>query len=143
MGYFNCKAMLKIYSKVEPELLLAIVNLLNEIKGREDLTNPCEILQVARIFEDKKFYRPHAHLPKKVEYLGVTQESMVVIKGWLRCYIYDLDDSIISIRELTPGDCIINFAGGHAYEVMESNTFFYEFKSGPYYGQEQDKVFID
>ena len=133
--------MKKIYSKVEPEKLLAIYNSTNEI-GRNDLTDAKEILQVAVIHENKKMYRAHVHIPKKVDYFGVTQESMVVIKGQLRCYIYDLNDSIISILDLSQGECVINLAGGHNFEVMENDTLFYEFKTGPYNGQSQDKIFI-
>ena len=37
----------------------------------------------------------------------------------------------------------MTFEGGHNYEALENNTVVYEYKTGPYTGIENDKVFID
>ena len=37
----------------------------------------------------------------------------------------------------------MTFQGGHTYEILEDDTIVYEYKTGPYKGQENDKVFID
>ena len=37
-----------------------------------------------------------------------------------------------------------NFSnGGHTYEILESDTLVYEYKTGPYEGQKLDKEFIN
>ena len=44
---------------------------------------------------------------------------------------------------LKDGDCSITLYGGHTYEALEEGTLVYEFKTGPYEGQELDKRFIE
>ena len=36
----------------------------------------------------------------------------------------------------------MTFEGGHTYTILEDETIVYEYKTGPYKGQENDKVFI-
>jgi len=36
----------------------------------------------------------------------------------------------------------MTFFGGHNYLIMQDDTLVYEFKTGPYTGQQNDKVFI-
>jgi hypothetical protein len=40
------------------------------------------------------------------------------------------------------GDASFTLEGGHNYEILEDNTLVYEYKTGPYEGQEMDKKFI-
>ena len=37
----------------------------------------------------------------------------------------------------------MTFQGGHTYEILEEDTIVYEYKTGPYKGQANDKEFID
>ena len=37
----------------------------------------------------------------------------------------------------------MTFQGGHNYEILEENTRVLEYKTGPYYGQKLDKVFVE
>ena len=69
----------------------------------------------------------------------ITQEAWVVLKGKVKGIFYDLDDSILHESILTDGDCIVLYRGGHSLEVLEEDTVFYEFKTGPYFGVEADK----
>ena len=55
---------------------------------------------------------------------------------------YDLDDTIIEKPILKPGDCSVTLGGGHTYKILEHGTLVYEYKTGPYKGQELDKKFI-
>ena len=48
-----------------------------------------------------------------------------------------------AIEDLGPGDVSITLYGGHNYEILEENTRVLEYKTGPYYGQTEDKVFLD
>ena len=134
----------KIYSKVEPNTLLHIVNRVDEISGRTDIAPEEEFLQLATLKMKKNTtFRPHKHIYKQGEEKVIAQESWVVIKGKVKVIMYDLDDSIISTPILYPGDCSMTFRGGHTYEILEEDTLVYEYKTGPYKGQTLDKVFIN
>ena len=107
-----------------------------------DISPTYEYLQVAS-FElqvDKKF-QPHYHIFYD-KITKITQESWVVLKGKVKVYLYDLDQTIIAEEILEEGDLSITFCGGHNYEILEDGTKVYEFKSGPYLSQELDKEFI-
>ena len=56
--------------------------------------------------------------------------------------MYDIDDSLIGEEIIKKGDCSMTFEGGHTYEILEDDTVVYEYKTGPYTGQANDKVFI-
>ena len=135
--------MKKIYSKVEPNILLHIVNRLDEIEGRTNIAPENELIQLATLkFDNGKTFKPHRHIWKPGEKEVIAQESWVVIKGSVRVIMYDLDDTVISKPILYPGDCSMTFQGGHTYEILEDDTIVYEYKTGPYTGQENDKVLI-
>ena len=57
-------------------------------------------------------------------------------------YYYDLNDDLLTTREMIKGDCTITYLGGHNYEALEEDTIVYEFKTGPYLGLEKDKTFL-
>jgi len=48
----------------------------------------------------------------------------------------------VSTEILYVGDASFTLEGGHNYEILEDNTLVYEYKTGPYEGQEFDKTFI-
>ena len=133
----------KIYSKIEPGKLLHLINRLNEIDGRTDVAPVEEFLQLATLKMRKgQTFKSHKHITLLKE-TNIAQESWVVIKGSVKCIFYDLDDSIIAEPVLYPGDCSMTFRGGHNYLILEEDTIVYEYKTGPYLGQELDKVFLN
>jgi len=134
----------KIYSKIEPSKLLHVINRVSEIEGRTNVVEDKEFLQLAtlRMYKGQTF-KPHKHIWKKPTAKEViAQESWVVIKGRVRCLFYDLNDVLLVTPILGPGDCSMTFEGGHTYEILEEDTIVYEYKTGPYEGQEMDKIFI-
>ena len=135
--------MKRIYSKVDEKCLLLVINKKEDItEKRTDLSPDEEFLQCATktLTKGMKF-KPHKHNPM---YRGtdITQEAWVFLSGKVRAKFYDLDDSVILNTELGAGDCAIVFRAGHGFEVLEDDTIIYEFKTGPYFGQEADKTFI-
>jgi hypothetical protein len=134
----------KIYSKVEPNKLLHIINRVSEIEGRNDIVDGENFIQCATLRMEKgKTFPPHKHIEKERTYTNqIAQESWVVIKGRVRCKFYDLDDSLIAEPVLGVGDASFTLYGGHTYEILEEDTIVYEYKTGPYEGQQLDKVFI-
>lgn len=132
-----------IYSKVDPELLLHIVNRKSDITHqRKDVSPASEYLQVSCFKMDNgKTFRPHKHIPQHRE-TDITQESWIVIQGKVKAILYDIDDTIIREPILEVGDCSMTFRGGHNYLCLEDDSIVYEYKTGPYTGQENDKTFI-
>lgn len=132
----------RIYSKLDPSVLLHLINRLDEIEGRTDVAPAEEFLQLATLkMKKNQTFKPHKHITL-VKETNIAQESWVVIKGSVKCIFYDLDDTIIAEPILYPGDCSMTFKGGHNYLILEDDTVVYEYKTGPYLGQELDKTFI-
>tara|TARA_S200000501_G_scaffold220397_1_gene206802 strand:+ start:116 stop:541 length:426 start_codon:yes stop_codon:yes gene_type:complete len=136
--------MKKIYSKVEKDKLLHIINRYDEIEGRSDVAPEDQFIQLATLRMEKgKTFRPHKHIWKPSSSPEViAQESWVIIKGSVRIFMYDINDSLIGEEIIKKGDCSMTFEGGHTYEILEDDTVVYEYKTGPYTGQANDKVFI-
>jgi len=132
----------KIYSKIQPETLLHIIYRLSDVNGRTNVVPDNEFLQLASIQMKKgQTFKAHKHLVYN-KITDIAQESWVVIKGSVKCILYDLDDTIIAEPIIKQGDCSLTFRGGHNYLILEDNTIVYEYKTGPYLGQELDKTFI-
>lgn len=135
----------KIYSKVQPDKLLHIINRLSDIEGRSDVVPPENFIQCATLkMNNGKTFPAHKHITKDRRYEDqIAQESWIVIKGSVRCILYDIDDSVIAEPVLLPGDASFTLYGGHTYQILEDDTIVYEYKTGPYEGQSLDKKFIN
>jgi hypothetical protein len=135
----------KIYSKVEPDKLLHIVcrpSELNQI--RSDIVDEDQYLQLAILnFNKGKTFKAHKHIYKTVPKSAIAQESWVVMSGRVEATFYDLDDTVVEKRTLETGDLSITLFGGHNYLILEDNTLVLEYKTGPYYGQTSDKIFLE
>lgn len=143
--------MQKIYSRIEPGVLLHLIHRLQDIEAvpqkdgiaRTNVAPDEEILQLATLRMSKgKTFKAHRHIYKEGERSVIAQESWIVVKGSVKAVLYDLNDTVIEEVILNEGDCSMTFRGGHNYEIQEDDTIVYEYKTGPYYGQELDKVFI-
>ena len=134
----------KFYSKVEPDKLLHIICRTNQINSaRYDVVDDEHYLQLAILnYEKGRTFTPHKHIFKEVPDSAIAQESWVVLKGKIKAIFYDLDDELLTTAELHAGDVSITLYGGHNYEILEEGTSVLEYKTGPYYGQKLDKVFI-
>jgi len=137
--------MKKIYSKIEPDKLLHIIVRKEDLKpGRTEVVSEEHFIQCALLnMENGKTFQPHKHIWKSGEKQCIAQESWVVISGSVEVIMYDLDDTIIETPILYPGDASFTLEGGHTYRILEDDTLVYEYKTGPYKGQENDKRFIE
>lgn len=135
--------MIQIYSKGPSPKLLHQVSRLDEIVSRENRSDNHQFLQLATLrMNEGHTFRPHQHIWKPFEGQIIAQESWVVIQGKVKVSFYDTDGELLTDVILHRGDCSMTFEGGHTYEILEDNTVVYEYKTGPYNGQENDKVFI-
>lgn len=134
----------KIYSNVDGRLL-HIINRLSDFENRKEIVPEDNFLQCATLQMKKdKTFPPHKHITKDRHYSEqIAQESWVVIKGSVKCILYDIDDTIIAEPVLKPGDASFTLYGGHTYKIIEDDTLVYEYKTGPYEGQKLDKEFIN
>ena len=139
----------KIYSKVNPKLLLHLVVRLDDFNEMEnqriDLIDPENILQCAMLNLKKDVtFRPHKHKPRSRTLNFVPSESWHIISGSVKTTFYDLDDTILCERNLFEGDTSFTLAAaGHNYMSMENNTRVLEYKAPMYEGVSVDKTFID
>jgi cupin fold WbuC family metalloprotein len=133
-----------IYSKKESGKLLHIINRIEDIEERKNVAPDYQFLQLATLrMERGKTFRPHQHIwkPSPTEKI-IAQESWVVVKGSVKVYFYDIDGELLTEEIINSGDCSMTFEGGHTYEILEDDTIVYEYKTGPYMGIENDKVFL-
>lgn len=136
--------MISVYSKIQPGSLLHLLIRADDFKeGRKDVVSPNEFIQCALLKMNKgKTFEPHLHVWKEGEKMAIAQECWVVIKGEVNCIYYDSDGTYLEKYVLRPGDASVTLFGGHNYEITKDGTLVYEFKTGPYKGQEKDKEFI-
>ena len=138
-----------IYSKLNKKRILHIIHRLDDFnkiqKGdRNDIIDAQEFIQLSTLrMNNGQTFKPHQHIWKDGEKKVIAQESWVVIRGSVKCYFYDTDGALIGEPILNSGDCSITLAGGHTYSILEDDTLVYEYKTGPYKGSENDKIFID
>ena len=132
--------MVKIYSQVAPDkLILSLMRYKDMSEYRTDLSPNEEFLQVSgRKLKLGTIVPAHKHLQVD-RTTNITQEAWIVLSGKVKGVFYDLDNTILYESILTDGDCIVLYRGGHSLEVLEEDTVFYEFKTGPYFGVEADK----
>jgi len=140
--------MKSIYSKrsnSNSTLLHIIFTRDDMVDGRVDISPTAQFLQCSALkVHNGTTYRPHYHLWKSPQFNSIiAQESWVVISGKVSVSYYDTDDKLIEKVILNPGDISITYLGGHSYEILSDDTLVYEYKIGPYTGQENDKKFIE
>ena len=136
--------MIHVYSACQPDLMLCVINRGDEIgTHRADLSPQDQYLQCAtKKLTKGTTFAPHKH-NELVRTTDITQEAWVFLKGRVAARFWDIDDQLIYETELGEGDAAIVFRGGHSFEVLEEDTILYEFKTGPYYGVEKDKTYIE
>jgi hypothetical protein len=112
--------------------------------NREDLSDPSEFLQGALIeIPAGHSFAPHVHLERERSFTNLrAQETWIVMSGQVEVEYFTDSGLFISREVLNFGDVSISFRGGHGYRTLSSDARVYEFKSGPYEGQEIDKSFI-
>jgi hypothetical protein len=133
------------YSKIDPSKLLHLVYRSADFtRPRTEIIPSDNFIQCAALKLPKdQTFRAHRHITKQRSYENqIAQESWVIIKGKVQCYFYDLDDSLLATPILLPGDASFTLRGGHNYLVLDEETVVYEYKTGPYEGQQLDKEFL-
>lgn len=135
---------MNIYSYIQPEKLLHMIIRRHDVpQGRADLVPREQFLQCAALRLEKGMtFKPHKHLWHRFNGDRLPQEAWVVIKGSVKVFYYDIDDTLLHTDIICEGEMSLTIEGGHNYEILSDNSFVLEFKTGPYFGQETDKIFI-
>lgn len=112
--------------------------------NREDFSDPSEFLQGALIdIPAGHSFAPHVHLERNRSFTDLrAQETWIVMAGQVEVTYFTDEGAFITREVLSSGDVSISFRGGHGYRTISSDARVYEFKIGPYEGQESDKAFI-
>jgi hypothetical protein len=131
----------KIYSRVDPSIILHIIYQRDiEAKpGPDSITDSANFLQAIAFnlpsgYEGKR--HKHNHWERKTD---STHEALLVFKGSIELFIYDIDESFVEKKTLNEGDCYVIINGGHSIKSLVPSQV-YEFKNGPYGGPEKDKT---
>lgn len=133
-----------IYSKIDSKRILHIIQRKDDIvQGRTDIVPSSQFIQCAALKLPKDTtFKPHKHIWKPGSAEVIAQESWVVISGQVEVILYDIDNRELHRDLLNEGDISITLESGHNYRIVTNNTLVYEFKTGPYSGQQNDKMFI-
>jgi cupin fold WbuC family metalloprotein len=124
----------KIHSKVYPKMLLVSVLSSDSTDARTDAGGTEEILQASLLrLSQGRTIAPHKHLLQFRNTQG-TCEAWIVISGQLQAQVFDVDDSVADTVNLSAGDCMVLYRGGHNFTVVSEDAVIYEIKNGPYYG---------
>ena len=110
-------------------------------QGRINVSNENEALQLAMIRNRNKTFQSHKHLVHDRESCAA-QEAWVVVKGEVLFTIADYRGKNPRSFVLLQGDCCITYQGVHGYKILDTDSFVYEFKSGPYLGKDKDKQMV-
>lgn len=136
----------KIFSKVQPDLLLHVIFRFEDFnEPRKDILDAHNFLQSSAVVANGgTSFRPHRHIEKVVNRSHeITQECQVVIRGMVECSLYDIDDTLLTKVNIRAGDALYTLRGGHGFVILDDQTYLLEFKSSPYEGQVKDKIFIN
>jgi hypothetical protein len=139
----------QIFDPVNGQLIHEIISPLRvnyspKILQRIDVAQPMEFLQTALIhIPPLHEFRPHVHLVRSRKFDSLrAQEAWVVLSGEVEVDYYTDSGQFVQSETLGQNDISISYRGGHGYRAFEKGAVVYEFKSGPYEGQEIDKKFI-
>ena len=136
--------MIHVHSAAAPGTLLPVIHRGDEIGvNRAALSPDDQYLQCATKKLSKGTTFAHHRHNEIIRTTDITQEAWVFLKGRVAARFWDIDDQLIYETELGEGDAAIVFRGGHSFEVLEEGTILYEFKTGPYFGVEKDKTYIE
>ena len=109
--------------------------------GPQFYSEPEQTLQLGSFVRKQGFkVKAHKHINLRTPAtVYSTQEVLIVIRGRIQVAVYDCDDSLVWVGNIGEGEAVHLIDGGHAVEVLENGTVFYEVKQGPYMGAD-DKV---
>ena len=128
----------KLITDKSGELLAQVITVQHCSNGVNFHTDPSREVQVASMLHSKAHnIKNHKHNVTKRE-IYLTSEVLVINRGIIRCFIYDNNLALVDTVDLSGGQILILYAGGHGFEVLE-DTEMIEVKQGPYMNN-QDKT---
>ena len=119
------------------ELVARIIDI-NEQRGEfKFFSNDKDALQIARWNHPKGYEcKPQIHnvRPKTIY---MVEEAIFVLHGELEVTFYGPDGEPIAKRRLCEGDICHTLNCGHGYRVLTDDTRVFEFKNGPFPGDDE------
>lgn len=108
-------------------------------KGLNFFSQDKEFIQVGTWkYQKGKKLLPHIHnrIQRKT---NRTQETIIVKKGKIKAYIYDLRGTLVQKVTIRKDDILVLLNCGHGYDILTDKTEVVEIKNGPYLGAEVDR----
>jgi hypothetical protein len=107
------------------------------------LSSPNDLLQVG-VWQHPKGHSSVPHIHNFLERtINRTTEVLYIVSGMVHADIYGEDGSFLSSTDLTAGQLLHCYGGGHSYKIIQDLTVVLEFKNGPYLGAELDRTQFD
>jgi hypothetical protein len=124
-------------------LVAKLISTSRDVKaGLNFYSDSSDLLQVALwAHPEGQILASHKHLKVERNTSGTT-EVVFVISGSIHFDIYDDQNALLLEGTLAKGELLICHAGGHGYQILDSDTQVLEIKNGPYFGLESDKMLI-
>jgi hypothetical protein len=121
--------------------LIAIVGNSNDFKkGWTFSPYPDEPLQWGiGLFKKDYTAQRHIHLSRERIPKHPTQEFFYIVDGKVGFELYSADKEFAGYFELTKGDFICVYHGGHGMTILQEDTKILEIKNGAFVGVEKDK----
>jgi len=121
--------------------LIAIIHLANEFKeGKNFYTKEDADFQFGS-FSLKAGENIDYHIHNLQDRnIDKTSEGIVVISGKMNIELFDDSKELLFEKDLTSGDAILIFQGGHGIKIIDDCKFL-EFKQGPYDEKKDKKYF--
>ncbi len=130
----------KLITDKSGELLAQVITVQHCVNGVNFHTDPSRDVQVASMRHSKGHYiNNHKHNATKREIYS-TSEVLLIKRGIIRCFIYDNNLASVETVDLSGGQILILYAGGHGFEVLEDIEMI-EVKQGPFMNN-QDKTYF-
>jgi len=110
-------------------------------KGLTFLTEDENFIQVGIWnYEKDKRLETHYHntFPREST---KTNETVYVVRGCIKCNLYEESGEFISAHIVNKGEMIVQFNGAHEYFIIE-DAIVIETKNGPYFGSDIDRTRI-
>lgn len=85
--------------------------------------------------------KPHIHKHHS-RAISKVQEVVHIEYGKVEAEFYESNGRKVATTILNSGDTILLLCGGHGFNILEDSKII-EIKQGPYYGVEEDKLFLE
>ena len=137
--------MIEVKSKITGEVLAIFDTINKDNLGLTFHGSTDDRIQVIRMqYNEGQILRKRKGVKHSIPSDDVhTQKTLLVYRGQLLADIYDYDNLLLHTSLLKSGEFLICLQGGHGFKIREDNTVIFEVKTGPFLGDDKDRMWLD